>query len=221
MTQHSFQTAGEEWLANSAAGTLSSGKSLTLACQAELQPELANKLAELDTVGGALLETAHGDTLSDNFLPQMMANLHRPENPAPAEESSSNAADDAWMPNALNTYLSETGIAVKWHQAGPGVQRAPLFTSETGERVYLLGAAPGKVMPVHSHAGDEWTLILQGGYQAGGASFSAGDLHAEDSGCEHQPIIDQGETCICLVVDDGPLKFRNPLLKFLQPFFKI
>lgn len=223
MTHGDFQTAGEEWLASSAAGVLSSGKSLALACQAEAQPMLAAKLNEFDTVGASLLEGAHGDVLSDDFLDRMMESLGRPEaDPQPQiVETATDTGGDAWIPQTLKTYLANADIKVKWRKTGPGVQRAPLFTSETGERVYLLRAQPGQIMPMHSHAGDEWTLILQGGYQAGEDHFVAGDLHAEDDECQHQPVIDQGETCICLVVDDGPLKFRNPLLKFMQPLFRI
>ncbi|GAB5458879.1 MAG: ChrR family anti-sigma-E factor [Henriciella sp.] len=227
MTHGEFQTASEEWLASSAAGVLSSGKSLALACQAEVQPALAAKLNEFDTVGASLLEGAHGDVLSDDFLDRMLESLDQvdadtqPQIVETATNAAPNMHDDAWMPQTLKTHLANANIKVKWRKTGPGVQRAPLFTTETGERVYLLRAQPGQIMPMHSHAGDEWTLILQGGYKAGEDHFVAGDLHAEDDECQHQPVIDQGETCICLVVDDGPLKFRNPLLKFMQPLFRI
>lgn len=218
MTHQSSQTihsTDEEVMAAHAAGTLPAGQHLVLSCQADLQPAIAQKLAAYDAVGGTMIETAKSEDLSDTFLGRLMEGLDgevAPESPAPVKSTG-----PTWMPAALASFLDGANIKLKWRSIGPGVQHAPIVSNNSGERVYLLRAAPGTKMPVHSHAGEEWTLILQGGYHVGDTGYVRGDLHCEDAACEHQPIIDDdGESCISLVVDHGRLKFRNPLLSLFQ-----
>lgn len=90
------------------------------------------------------------------------------------------------------------------------------------ETLYLLKAKPGMKMPKHSHHGEEWALILQGGYHIGAEGYVRGDLHREDGDCTHQPIVDDhGEACITLVASEGGLKFSNPFMNLLKPVLKI
>jgi len=42
-----------------------------------------------------------------------------------------------------------------------------------------------------------------------------------DDGLGHQPIADEGEDCICLIVTDTPVKFKGILPRILQPFIRI
>jgi len=216
MTHQSSQnihSTDEEVMAAHASGALPIGQHLVLSCQADLQPDIARKLATYDAIGGAVIETAKSEDLSDAFIGRLMDALgDESESAVPTKREA-----PAWMPAALAEYLDRADIELKWRSVGPGVQHAPIVTSKSGERIYLLRAAPGTKMPVHSHSGEEWTLILQGGYHVGDAGYVRGDLHCEDEACEHQPIIDDdGEACISLVADQGRLRFRNPLLKLFQ-----
>lgn len=219
-SSQNIHSADEEVMAAHAAGTLPTGQHLVLSCQADLQPAIAQKLAAYDAVGGAVIETAKSEELSDGFIGRLMKTLSddvTTENAVPARPD----APD-WMPSALSDYLDRADIELKWRSVGPGVQHAPIVTRKSGERIYLLRAAPGTKMPVHSHSGEEWTLILQGGYHVDETGYTRGDLHCEDEACEHQPIIDDhGEACISLVADQGRLKFRNPLLKLVQLITRI
>lgn len=213
LSSQNIHSTDEEVMAAHAAGTLPTGQHLVLSCQADLRPEIAQKLATCDAVGGALIETAKSEDLSDAFIGRLMDALNNEtETEVPAKREA-----PTWMPAALAEYLDRADIELKWRSVGSGVQHAPIVTSKTGERIYLLRAEPGTKMPVHSHSGEEWTLILQGGYHVGDTGYVRGDLHCEDEACEHQPIIDDhGEACISLVADQGRLKFRNPLLKLFQ-----
>jgi putative transcriptional regulator len=76
-------------------------------------------------------------------------------------------------------------------------------------------------VPRHTHSGQEWTLVLSGGYKVGAQQYVAGDLHQEDESCMHDLRIDDDGTCISLITDEGKLKFANPLLNLLQPFLGI
>ena len=220
----SLKTVEDEWLASYAAGGLSPAKRLVIACQATIDARVAERLARMDHVCGAVLEGADGADLSDGFIDRVVGAL---DGAAPsafgsaiADEDARGAEDEApeWAPAPLNRFLRDIGRALAWRPIGPGVARAPLFDAEDGERLYLLRARGGVKIPSHGHRGEEWTLVLQGGYHAGAAGYGVGDLHREDETAEHQIVIDAGEPCISLVAIEGRLRFGNPLLRLLQPF---
>ncbi|MEZ5893418.1 MAG: ChrR family anti-sigma-E factor [Parvularculaceae bacterium] len=214
-----FLTVDDEWLASYAAGGLTSFKRLAIDCQAAIEPGLEPRLAAFDAIGGAFLEASQGEALSGDFMERMFGALGAQET-ARVEEPDDAAKSDDWMPAPLRRFLASSDITLNWRKAGPGIERAALC-EEGGERLYLLRAKPGLKLPVHTHRGEEWTLILQGGYHVGEEGYGAGDLHREDESCLHQPVIDDDGVCISLVVDEGKLKFRHPLLKLLQPLIGI
>ncbi|WP_428407863.1 cupin domain-containing protein [Hyphococcus sp.] len=219
-----FHTAGEEWLAAYSAGVLSEAKSLLLECQIALQPHLAAQLAQIDCIGGEFLESAKGEPLSADFSARLSDAIARAENNAHSAgvgEADAARGAEGWAPKPLTAFLTRSEISLKWKKSGPGVSRA-LLSEVNGERLYLLKSRPGMVMPVHSHKGQEWTLVLQGGYHVGQSAYARGDLHCEDESCKHQPVIDDdGEECISLVADEGRLVFSDPVLRLIQPFLGI
>lgn len=214
-----LHTAPEESIAAYVAGSLSPAKSVVLACQASMSEEISVLLAKTELVAGALLENATGAALSNGFTEKLLAALDVA--PEDAHVRDPIKLKESWTPLPLLRFMNDAGVDLKWRFAGPGVARAPLAEYENGERLYLLKAIGGTSMPPHSHRGDEWTLILKGSYHIGDEAYQAGDLHCEDETCAHQPIIDMGEECICLVAIDGKLRFHEPVLRLLQPMIGV
>ncbi len=224
--QREIHTVGEEWLALYAAGGLSPAKRLVIDCQAAMEPELAVRLADLDHVGGDFLEGAEGAPLSQDFLDRLLDRLDGSDGSGAADASADRAPSAArgagkWTPEPLRRLLSEAGLEIRWRFVAPGLERAPLLEGDGDERLYLLRARPGLDIPEHGHSGEEWTLILQGGYSAEGEAFAAGDLHREDEAGRHGIVIDDDGPCISLVAIEGRLRFEQPLLKLLQPLLGI
>ncbi|MEM9014339.1 MAG: ChrR family anti-sigma-E factor [Pseudomonadota bacterium] len=221
-----LRTLEDEWLAAFAAGTLSDAKRLVISCHASLRHDVSDRLYQMDEIGGALLESADAQSLSDDFVDRFWTNANdnsvgRVEKRADDFVEASAGDDRGWMPDALRDHLRRNNIELQWRFAGPGVRKAAIGETADGERLYLLRARGGTEMPEHSHNGEEWTLILQGGYHVGQDGFTVGDLHREDENCEHQPVVDQGEECISLVAVEGRLRFGNPLVRALQPLFGV
>lgn len=220
-TQTAFHSVDEEWLASYCAGGLSRAKHLLISCQAALKPELSSRLAAMDQVGGALLESAQGEALSSDFFARVLDKMEATPVSDAADgvnqPQSGNSAGKSWVPSPLEDFVKRTGQELKWKKLGFGVERASL-SNDDGEELYLLKARPGLKVPRHTHEGEEWALILQGGYSVGEESYGLGDLHREDESCTHQPIVDDdGEACITLVALEGSLKFSNPLMRMLKP----
>ena len=220
-----YHTVDDEWLASYCAGGLSAAKRLVLSCQASINPHLSQRVETLETLGGVLLESAKGEPLSDNFMSRVFTQIDTPEL-SPAESTHSNVRSstnqiEEWVPAPLISFLKGGNTSLKWKNIGFGVARIPLLQLGR-EKLYLLKSKPGLKMPLHSHHGEEWTLILQGGYHVGEEGYIRGDVHREDETCTHRPIIDNhGETCITLVASDGGVKFSNPALRLMKPIFGI
>ena len=74
-------------------------------------------------------------------------------------------------------------------------------------------------MPVHDHRGTEFTLVLRGSYHVGDQHFTPGQMElAGPETLGHQPIIDEGEDCICLAVTDAPIRPYSLIGRMVQPF---
>ncbi len=219
----SFHTVDSEWLGAYSSGSISDAKRLVIDCQMALQPKLTSQIERIDGIGGAFVETAKGEPLSSDFTNNLALAISAAEsNTARVQGSRSQTGrTEDWLPEPLKDFLDQSDIKLIWRKSGPGVERAELV-DDGEDRLYLLRAQPGLKLPLHSHRGQEWTLILQGGYHVGDKGYGRGDLHGEDETCTHQPVIDNdGEPCISLVADEGRLVFRNPFMKLLQPLIGI
>ena len=109
-----------------------------------------------------------------------------------------------------------------WRWIGPGIHRRMIdVPSESGTRVFLLKAAPGMTMPGHRHVGTELTLVLTGAFVHQGGRFAVGDIDDADASMEHDPVIDPGEDCICLVAMQGHLRLNSLLGRLIEPFVRL
>jgi len=87
------------------------------------------------------------------------------------------------------------------------------------ETVSLVRARPGVRIPVHSHSGEEATLILAGQMRDADRVYCRGDVAAADDHDDHRPEIVGPDTCLCLLVLSGKLRFTGmfgPVLNLLN-----
>ena len=90
-----------------------------------------------------------------------------------------------------------------------------------GTRVFMLKAAPGIRIPHHAHAGLEWTCVLQGAFSHQLGRYGAGDFDEADATIEHQPVVEDGIECICLVALQGQIQLKSWMGRLIQPFIRI
>ncbi len=137
----------------------------------------------------------------------------------------------AWRPSGAVTgvpdltavagsYLALGESALRWRGVGGGVAVAKMRSGE-GDRLWLLRAQPGAVLPRHSHSGSELTVVLQGAYVIDDQVFSVGDLEDADEGITHQPIVTTRSECLCLAATTGPLKFDGWAARLAQRYLGI
>ncbi len=213
-------------LAEYAAGSLPAGLSLLVASQLTFNPRGRRRVAELERLGGALLardpagaaEAAAGPPSLDAMLARLDREGPRAEGPRPALP-----VPDAGnpFPAPLRAVLGEgpgaTPDGVAWKRLLPGLSEHVIegFGDEH-EEVSLLRARPGAPIFAHTHTGVETTLVLCGLMEDRGRTLGRGDVAIATDDDDHRPRIVGDETCICLVVMTGEMRFTGRLSRVLN-----
>ena len=178
------------------------------------------QLLDADRIGGVLVQQQRAEAPADDARAAMLALL----DDAPVAEPFGLPAeiieerDPDRLPRALHPWFGQSMRALRWRRVAPGVQRI-LATDIHGGDLMLLRIAPGSKLPLHSHAGNELTMILDGAYDDMLGHFGPGDVADLDGDTLHQPVTSPGVPCICVAATDGPLKFSGWLARTLQPLF--
>ena len=121
------------------------------------------------------------------------------------------------LPNPVRERVGMPIEDLRWRFLLPGLAESRIEGFEN-EEVSLLRARPGVRIPGHTHSGDEATLILSGQMRDGHRVFRRGDIAFADHHDDHHPEIVGNETCVCLVVLSGRMRFTGPLGRALNLF---
>lgn len=200
-----------------AAGSLPDSQSLVIASHIVSCKQCQKTVAEAEQLGCILLDEQPVKPMSESARDDIlqMLDIVTPENLPPV--SRGNPA--AEIPVPLQPMLGERFDDLHWKTMAPGMKQ---FIMPCGEgTLRLLKISPGVCMPVHGHTGSELTIVLKGSYSDELGRFRAGDVADLDPEIQHQPVVDGGEECICLIATDAPLKFVGLVPRLLQPFFRI
>jgi putative transcriptional regulator len=206
----------EETLAAYVGGRLDEGRRVLVAAHVELCASCARMLSAADHIAGMRLQGIEPTPLEDDALSNALARIDR----AGSGEARSFTAPTSNGPVDLEALAGyERG---PWRWIGPGVHwRSVAVPVGDGARVFMLRAAPGTSLPHHTHTGTELTLILQGAFAHVGGRFGVGDFDEADGSIEHQPVVEPGDACICLVAMEGKLRLLGLLGRIMQPFVRM
>ncbi|MBB1059580.1 ChrR family anti-sigma-E factor [Marilutibacter spongiae] len=203
------------------AGALPDAFSVVVAAHLEVCAHCRAQLGSADRIGGQLLRQQEGAPLASGAREALMARLDadpvqldRPASPAPVR----GRADEDLLPAALRPYFGERYSTLRWRMIGPGVHHIRSRDVDDSH-LMLLRTSAGRSIPMHSHGGNELTMILRGAYDDALGHFGAGDVADLDCDVEHQPVTAPGVPCICVAATDAPLRFRGWIARTLQPLF--
>jgi putative transcriptional regulator len=205
-----------------AAGSMNHSLSLIVATHLAMCPACRKDVAELEAIGGVLLEADAGTIApSDEAFDAVMERIEAEQDDVTfAVASSASPREIAHLPRPLSDCIPVEDGRIRWGRQG-AIDTIFLPSEDPGHRVRLLRIAPGKGAPQHSHRGLELTLVLQGSFHDETGRYAAGDLEMADPDLDHRPIADEGEPCICLAVTTAPLRLTGPLGRLIDPFLTI
>lgn len=208
----STHLAPDELLAEYAAGTTSAGVSLLVAAHLTHIPASRARVDALESVGGAFLEKEEPVEMSTDSLEATLALLDAPE---VDEGEATQTFDASPVPGIVLDALGTDFDSIPWKFRLPGVSSVEL-QGFGDEKVSLMRAQPGSKILQHTHEGSEMTLVLQGCMSDGGIDYRRGDIAVNDEHDDHSPQITGDETCYCLIVQHGDLRFTGRFSRVLN-----
>jgi putative transcriptional regulator len=209
----------DSMLAAFAAGTLDHGQHIAVATHLVSCPQCRAFTRSMEQVGGAVLTNLSPAAMSNDALAKVEAQLDKPVRPATMAETAPTVleAEVPRLPKFLRRYQFGN-----WKWIAPSVHLRPIvlpYVSDT--RVFLLKSGPGTKMLEHTHTGIEMTCVLSGAFSQGGSHYGPGDFDLGDDTVDHQPVVDPGQDCICLVAMQGELRLNGLIGRIVQPFVRL
>ncbi|MEX0282029.1 MAG: ChrR family anti-sigma-E factor [Arenibacterium sp.] len=205
----------DELLLGYSAGILPEAFSLMVATHISLCDDCRAQVEAYDALGGELID-ADSIAMNADSLDAVFSAIDSGTQARFKRKTSRCTV----LPQPLQDYVGGGIDAVRWRPVGMGVKQAILKT-EKGATARLLYIPAGAGVPDHGHQGNEFTMVLQGGFSDEIDHFTRGDVETADEHVNHTPIADIGEDCICLAVTDAPLKFNGLVPRMLQPLLRI
>ena len=94
------------------------------------------------------------------------------------------------------------------------------------DSVKLIKMDPGTSVPLHSHNGKEYILVLNGSFCDEYGEYNIGDMQINDQQIKHNPTACNSDGCICLSITENDVVFFGKygsalnLFTFIKSFFK-
>lgn len=200
-------------LARFAAGTLDEARALVVSVHLATCDGCRRAARSFESLRGVALADGEPVAMSPDALQSALAAISAETSPQPARQ----AARHSEWPAPLSAYplgdWRRIGRGVQWREVGVPVR--------DGVRVFMLKAEPGTRIPRHEHTGIEWTCVLQGAFRHQHGHYGAGDFDEADEAVAHDPVIEDGPECVCLVALQGQIRFTGWIGRLVQPFVRI
>jgi len=116
--------------------------------------------------------------------------------------------------NPLKNFISSYS-ELKWKNIFGGFYEYS-FTLSTNENAKLIKMDAGAKVPLHSHNGKEYILVLEGSFSDEYGTYTKGNLQINDSKIKHTPIACNQNGCICLTITEKELVFYGPFAPILN-----
>lgn len=204
-----------------AAGTLPLPVSLCIAVHNSYCAQCRGEVQVLQNLGGALFEQIAPVAASDTLLQQIFHRIEQEPELSPLSEIvSADKIPNTSIPAPLRKLIPQGYDAVPWSPLLPGLRAAMLDLGDDDYRVSLHRIAPGGKVAMHDHRGEEITLVLNGSFSDEYGVYGDGDFIVRGPEQVHRPLAAQNEECICLAVQQAPVRFTGFFWRLLNPFLR-
>ena len=201
------------WLVSYSANALPDPFTVVLRAHLAVCGQCQDQLRAADAIGATFMFGA-SDTQSEtppapfmNALPSIAGGE------SPVEWLQNEPAE---VSRFFDQYIGGHLDSLNWMRAGKGL-RVCRLSDDKVNRMWMLRADPGTVLPQHSHTGSELTLILKGAFHSQNNVYRVGDIEDADDSIRHQPEVTGDNECVCIAAVDGPLRFSSLLPRLVQP----
>ena len=207
----------DDLLAAYSAGSLPLSQALCISTHIEHCTECARKLQRLNRVGSELMQQLKPAPASEalrNKLFEQLDSLHEDEADVSVQQT------DSSVPRCLQQFVPSDYSALPWRRVSAAIHSVELCRDFNGAKVELLKIKPGGAAHTHTHLGDEYTVILEGGFSDESGLYGEGDFLLRDQSDKHTPVATQDRECICLAVTEGPIQFTGFFSRMMNPILR-
>lgn len=220
-----------------AAGTLAPAQAIAISAHLHYCVRCRNEVATLEAVGGALLSITPEQTPKNTDATPMpsfddlMTRIDEQDKTTTTVKNNSaslNASNEATqahpalhqkLPRAVSKMLRNKPI--QWKRVTAELKSSSLTAGQDQYAVSLQKIAAGGKVPEHDHRGSEMTVVLKGSFSDEDNAYQLGDFLLKNPGDIHRPMSASNEDCLCLAVEEAPVKLTGLLTRLLNPFLRI
>lgn len=210
----------DDFLIEYSTGALPKPEALVVGSHIAICADCRARVETFENVSAVLLEDGDTEDVSADALAAVLSRI---------DEAAEDSGDEPLIefdratleviPPPLRSYLGDNLSALNWKRTARGIDEASLLR-EDEVKISLLRIRAGQKVPSHTHGGDEFTLVLSGGYTDGDAHYGKGDVSVADGSTDHAPVADDDGPCLCLTVRNGSTRLTGPIGRFLNPMVR-
>ena len=126
--------------------------------------------------------------------------------------------------NPLNRLIGDFNN-IDWKTVYKGFKEFKISLNDN-DSVKLIKMEPGTSVPLHSHNGKEYILVLDGSFCDEYGEYNKGDMQINDQQIKHNPTANHVDGCVCLSITENDVVFFGKygsalnLFTFIKSFFK-
>tara|TARA_X000000368_G_C22840524_1_gene627418 strand:+ start:102 stop:731 length:630 start_codon:yes stop_codon:yes gene_type:complete len=126
--------------------------------------------------------------------------------------------------NPLNHIIGDLNN-IDWKTVYKGFKEFKIPLNDK-DLIKLIKMDPGTSVPLHSHNGKEYILVLDGSFYDEHGEYNKGDMQINDQQIRHNPTASKSDGCICLSITENDVVFFGKfgsalnLFTFIKSFFK-
>ena len=170
------------------------------------------------------LNSTFESILGDNLLDNKEATLSKIKYSDCISNSKNNVKSSFEKASPISKVIGPLND-IKWKQVYKGFSEYTPDIQDDDE-LKLIKMDPGSSVPLHSHGGKEYILVLKGSFRDEYGTYSTGDIQINDQKIKHTPIASNDEGCVCLTITERDVIFFGKfgsflnLFTFIKSFFK-
>jgi putative transcriptional regulator len=218
-----------------AAGTLERAPAIAVKTHLHYCRQCTMEIRQLEEVGAALFlnnddNEQSTQVSSDAHFSQLMSTIDEMEttnsdanNASPVSQTTKTKYDlpskYTALPDLVKTMM--TSNPLKWQRSTTNLRSASLVADQDQYAVSLQKIRAGGQVPEHEHLGDEITVVLKGSFSDEDNIYQEGDFLAKSVGDKHRPMASSNEDCLCLSVEQAPVRLTGMFTRLFNPFITI
>lgn len=207
-------------LSEYSAGNLAAAVALPLAVHLEWCAACRRELAELEALGSQLFACLDPVPVAGDGLARALARIDEQTDFARSPHARRQDVESS-LPRVLARFVPQGLAALQWNRAGTALRTAQLCFGDDVREVSLHHIPAGRKVPEHDHLGNEYTVVLRGGFADHAGSYVPGDFIARAPGDVHRPVAASDSDCLCLAVLDAPVRLTGLLGRVINPFLRL